>query len=266
MLLAFLDEVNPEPNSENSPENRFLIFGVTLMDSSACLPLNQGIEEIRRQQGFSHTDSLKYALADKPEQVTNAQHKAAKEAALTLAANLGVKTILYCSLHRIIDNKGQDTYLNWGMDACLTKIQQFYNESGAENGFFCYFDRHHRQTMANYMKSKFQQRNNQARAGHRTPDLVGVSQVWDGTSHLSSLCDIITGSYAYVVSNPERDIAGKALVRLLKPLVWGMPLDNGELDVMERGLLFRPEQRSAKYDIHYQEVKSRVVDWANQTN
>ena len=264
MLLAFLDECNPEPNNQHSPENRFLIFGVTLIDSSVSLEFNEGVDEIRQQHGFNRTDKLKYALADKPDHVTNEQHREAKAAVLELAARLNVKTILYCALHRIIDSQGQDTYLNWGMDACLTKIQQFYTENEAENGFFCFFDRHSRQTMPQYMKTKFQERNHQPRAGHRTPNLVGVSQVWDGTSHLSSLCDIVTGSYAYVVSNPDRDIAGKSLVRLLKPMVWGISVDDGQFDVMDRGLLFRPEQRNPRFDVHYEEVRSRVVDWANE--
>lgn len=264
MLLCSIDEASPEPNTQNHPESRFLVMGVTMVDTSKCKELNDGIESIRAEYGFQHNDALKFALHDKPDHVSNEQHANAKAAVISLAAALKVKVIVYCALHRIIDSQGQDRYLDMGIESCFTKIQQFYSENEKENGWFCLIDRHSRATLMPLMKSKFLERNHQAYDGFKTPDLIGVSMTWDGTTHLSSLCDIVTGSFNYIVNNPSRDQAGKKLIRLLKPLVWGQPSEDGKLTVTERGLLFRPKSPNVTLQHHFTETKSRILDWANQ--
>lgn len=263
MLFVFVDECNPEPDT-SADQNRFLVFGALIVESKVALELTSRVEKIRWKYGFLPSDSLKYAVSDKPAQVSRDDHTAAKKEVLETAANLGVKCFVYFALHKIIDRNGQDTYLGWALDAILTKAQQFYTEEKSSDGFMVFIDRHSRSSQASHMAQKFRERKQQPNAAFNTPDLIGVNLVWDGTSHLASVCDIVTGSLSYVINNPTRDIAGKSLIKLVRPMVWGRPV-GGELSVVGRGLLFRPEnQRSEKFRRLYEETKMRIIQWANE--
>ncbi|WP_141134921.1 DUF3800 domain-containing protein [Tropicimonas sediminicola] len=125
MRIAFIDEANPEPNEQNSPDNRFLIVGTTIIDASRALELSDKIEKIREDHGFKRVDSLKFSPNDRPDHLSNDAFISAKRSVLEAAKDCEVRVILYCALHSIIDKNGMDKYLNWATDAKLTKLQQF---------------------------------------------------------------------------------------------------------------------------------------------
>jgi hypothetical protein len=269
MKLVFIDEANQDPNPQNVAERRFLVVGAVIIDSDEVLAFSDSIERIRADNGFNRCDSLKYALADKPDHVSNDQHRQAKSQLLEAAARHNVKLIAYVAHHQIIDGNGIDAHLNWAIDQLLTKIQQFMNENAPGDPFYCLVDRHSRAGLAGYLRNRFQERNHQERPGFNTPSLAGTGIVWDGTAHLTSLCDIVTGSFTYIVNNPHRDIAGRAMIQLLRPLIWGVPGGDGRIHVRHRGLLFRPDPeniRAQNYREEYEEVIQRVVQWANNND
>ena len=103
---------------------------------------------------------------------------------------MDLSAILSFAHHDIIDANGQDVYLNWGLDALFTKLQQFMNDEADNAPFFVFVDRHSRKTYAMHLVDKFRKRNHQPRVGFNTPGLVGVAGVWDGTSHFSPIVDI----------------------------------------------------------------------------
>lgn len=231
------------------------------------LKFNEGADAIRDEFGFNNTDPLKFALSDKPDHVSKENHTKAKEALLRLAKEQEVKTILYCASHKIIDSQGQENYLDMGITSVLTKLQQFCDETDEDVPFYCLVDRHSRKTFGPHLRKCFTDRNNQPKDGFNTPNLVGIGSTWDGTSHLSSLCDVVVGSYNYIVNNPHRDIAGKKLIRELRPLIWGKRNKVQKKFVATgRGLLFRPEVSTIlhpPYKSAYIETHKRIIEWAN---
>lgn len=262
MLFAFIDECNPEPDRAEGQPGRFLVFGAIMVSSTNAKSLTDELQAIREHYGFLNEDSLKFALADKPKNISKEFHQEAKIQAIRAAIRHEVKCIIYFALHKIIDSQGMDTYLSWAVDACFTKIQQFYTENQLDEGFMVFVDRHSRSSQGKHLSSKFIQRNKQSKDGFNTPDLISVSSAWDGTSHLASLCDIITGSFSYIINNPTRDIAGKALIKELRPLVWGKK--EGKIyRVVDRGLLFRPKDQFPKFKEIYEETQQRIISWAN---
>lgn len=269
MQFVFIDESNPEPTPAGAI-GCFLVYGAVLIDAESVSKLNDDIEEIRNDLGFLPDDKLKFSPNDRPNQISRDDHIISKERVLKAAAKRKVRTILYCAHHDIIDSRGQEVYLNWGLDALFTKVQQYVNEEKEASPFSVFVDRHSRNTYAKHLREKFVKRNIQPKAGFNTPGLVCVSSVWDGTSHLASLADIIVGSYNYIVNKPERDVAGRQMILALRPLIWGHRDTKKRIRYpLGRGLLFRPEIdeiRKKETKALYEETKDRIFTWANEKN
>lgn len=264
MRLIFIDETNPEPNFPNSREDRFLVVGALILDPQAARALTDQVEAIRDETGFDRHDSLKFSVADKPAHITRDQHKDAKALTIQACVGVGAKLIIYCALHKVIDRRGVNTYLNWSIDALLTKIEQHCDEVGEQEGYICMLDRHGRPEFPDYLKGKFRDRAHQQRVGFNADRLVSTAMVWDGTSHIASAADIIIGSFSYIINNPERDIAGRSLLAELQPLLWGHANGNNIGETFDRGFLLRPENvNHAPYRAHYTALMERLVNWSN---
>jgi len=263
MFFVFIDEAYAEPNTADDRDSRFLVVSSTLIEAERALGLTEEIEEIRARYGFKNTDSLKFSPSDRPPEVTREQHIDAKRDVFRAAADHNVRVILYSALHKIVDTQGMDTYMDWAIDATLTKVEQFSREEVNNRPYMCYVDRHSRPEFHRYLKRKFQHRANQTREGFNTTGLLGTAMVWDGTSHLASVCDIVTGSYNFALNFPDNDRVGPELMQLIRPLLWsGQPHSDRE-GVKERSILFRPNEiRISRYARITEESERRILHWA----
>jgi hypothetical protein len=85
----------------------------------------------------------------------------------------------------------------------------------------------------------------------------------DGASHLSSMADILLGSFRYCVNEPERDIAGKAMLPALVPLMW-TGTSEGKQYVRERGLNLRPKKvNTPAHQEEYDKLMDRLQGYLN---
>jgi hypothetical protein len=256
-----------EAQNQKNDATKFFIFGAVIVEHSATSKLTIGIEKIRDKYDFKPTDSLKFSPSDKPKQVSTEQFIEAKKEVLKLARKHSVHFLGYAMLHAIGRNRTNEELITWGADGVLTKFQQYLTEHDDERGF-AFFDRLPIPHPEKYLRATFQNRLEHAVEGHRLQNIDMICSVTDGCSHLTSLCDICTGSFRYVVNEPERSIAGKELIKLLKPLFWGEARE-GKKHSLERGLLLRPiDVQHDSYRADYEELKARIFNWANedQTN
>jgi hypothetical protein len=110
-----------------------------------------------------------------------------------------------------------------------------------------------------YAKDKFQR----GLTFPKSPDrrlnrIVSIGFTCDGASHLSSMADIVLGSFRYCVNESDKDEAGKAMFPGLMRLMWKGTRD-GKKYVRERGLTLRPEVvLSRRYQEEYDELAKRL--------
>lgn len=255
--------ISDESQNQQTDHTKFFIYGSIIVESEKVPGITDGMEAIREKYGFLPTDSFKFSPNDKPGQVSKPNFINAKKEALVLAKACSVRFMGYAMLHAIGKNKKPEELITWGADAILTKYQQLLEEMDNSRGI-CLFDTLPIEHPNKYLRGAFQNRFEHAVAGHRLANIDMIASVTDGCSHLTSLCDIATGSFRYVVNEPERDKAGKELISLLKPLFWGKRKEKKN-HIFERGILLRPKEVThAAYKADYEELKNRILDWANK--
>lgn len=252
-----------EAQNQQTDHTKFFIFGAIIVKYSECEALTTGIEAIRKKYGFLSTDRLKFSPFDRPDQVSITNFIEAKKEVLSLANKHKVNFIGYAMLHAIGKTRTNEELITWGADAVLTKFQQYLSENGDTRGI-AFFDRLPIPHPEQYLRSAFQNRLEHAKDGFHLQNIDLICSVTDGCSHLTSICDVCTGSFRYIVNEPERDLAGKQLVRLLKPLFWAEERDEKRFPV-ERGLLLRPiEVQNPSFRADYEELNSRIFKWAKE--
>jgi len=202
---------------------------------------------LRKKASFAAQDSLKFATSTRPKAVTADAHRDTKSAVIDLARELGVVFCAYIFLHAIGRSQEQSDLIEYGSNTVLSRYNEFLAEKNdhgiakldrmGKNGF-------------DYAKEKFQRGLAFPGGDRRLDRIISVGFTCDGASHLSSMADILLGSFRYCVNEPEKDKAGRAMLPKLVPLMWTVTRD-GKPYVRERGLNLRP--KNVKFAEHQQE-------------
>jgi hypothetical protein len=245
-----------EADAEQGRGQKFFLYGGIFIEQSQAWPVHLRIEELRKHTGFAPQDSLKFASSTKPKTVTADAHRKIKSAVIDLAGELGVIFCTYIFLHAIGRSQEQSDLILYGANTVLSRYNEFLaekNEHGVaqldrmgKNGF-------------DYAKEKFQLGLNFGLGRSRRLDrLISVGFTCDGASHLASMADILLGSFRYCVNEPEKGIAGKAMLPKLMPLMW-TATRGGKRFVRERGLNLRPKDvRSPDHQQEYEALLNRL--------
>jgi hypothetical protein len=256
-FILFADEANPE----QTDPNKFFIYGGVIIPVSAIASIHQEVEAVRVALGLTVQDQLKFNSRSKPKVISSDQHTWAKAAVYEIAEKHGVKFIGYAILHSIAKNKDHSTLVEFGANILLAKFNQFLGEVGGLG--WANFDRLNTEKPYAYLQAKFENRY-ASDAGHiRLERILGYSFTCDGASHHSSVADILIGGFRYVMNEPERDVAGRAIVQALGPVFWGKQNSDGVNFIGERGLVLRPKNLAVPaYQADYAEVRARLTDWS----
>lgn len=259
MKLLFADEADQNAGGGS----KFFVYGAAMFDAGKVKRLTESVTKIRVNAGYEPNDVLKFAAADKPKQVRKEKWIEAKCAVLELARRQNVRFFGYCVHHGITKNQCHADKLKFGANTVISKFQQYLKENNDVG--FCFFDRWDNDQHFAFQRAKFLERSSHDNIYLRSENVVGFATICDGSSHLASIADICVGSFRYVVNEPKRDIAGKELARLLRPLFWGISSSDGKF-IDDRGLIMRPRNWRLEYKTFapdYSETKRRLIDWAN---
>ena len=240
-----------EADREQSARSKFFVYGGAFIPPQSASQLHNGVETIRNKEGFAATDSFKFAANTKPPAMSKESHARAKQHAMQLAFECGVKFCAYAILHKIAVNKAHDELVLFGVNTVIAKFHQFLEE---QNGIgYAFLDRLPVQHPYRYLAEKFQTGLKlESGKSIRLPRIIGYASACDGSTHFSSVADIILGSFRYCVNEPDRDIAGKALFPQVAKLMW-QHKSNGVPNLREYGLVLRPtvikvHEHRAEYD------------------
>ena len=211
--------------------------------------------------GLSVQDQLKFNSRSKPKNLTTEQHSSAKTQVYHIAAKFGVRFIGYAILHAIARKQTHSTLVEYGANILLAKFNQFLGENDSMG--WANFDRLNTEKPFAYLQAKFENRHSTEGTHIRLERVLGYSFTCDGASHHSSLADVIIGGFRYVMNEPERDLAGRAIIQAIGPIFWGKESADGITHIGERGLVLRPKSIAApSYQADYAEVRARLTDWS----
>lgn len=248
MFLMFADEADREQDRGQ----KFFVYGAIFIDSARARDLHSAVAEVRVHAGYTAGDSLKFADNTRPAAVDRDAHRAAKARVMELAIEHGVQFCAYAMLHEVARNKTHEELVQWGANTLLGKFNEYCSVTPDGHGLV-FFDRMPIAHEHRYLREKFTVGLTFPNGRSRRLDrVVGLASTCDGTSHFSSVADIILGSFRYCVNEPERDIAGRAMFPNIVRLMWKRSRD-GRQYVRKVGLVLRPQevlapQHQAEYD------------------
>lgn len=257
MYLMYADESDREQNRGQ----KFFVYGAIFIDAARAWAIHEAVDGVRVAHGFNREDSLKFATNSRPPQVTRERHTSAKADVLRLAAEHGVEFCAYVMLHDLARNQGHEELVQWGANTLLGKFNEYCSERPDGHGMVL-FDRMPIAHEHRYFREKFTVGMTFPRGAPRRLDrLVGYGSTCDSASHFSSVADIVLGSFRYCVNEPERDIAGRAMLPGVARLMWHRE-QNGRKMVSERGLVIRPRRiTEQRYKDEYNALKARLNDY-----
>lgn len=257
--VLFADEGNPE----QTDVTKFFCYGGTMIPTSRMTELSDSIEGLRQDFSLSSSDSIKFASRDRPNGMDTKTHTDMKSKVYDIAASCDVKFCGYAILHAIAQNKDHETLVQFGANILLSKFNQFLGEN--ESKGWANFDRLNIKDPYGYIKEKFANRIERADSTIKLEHLLGYGFTCDGASHASSVADVLLGGFRYILNEPHRDIAGKAIAKSLVPLMWYKSGPDGTKMFGNRGLILRPlDVKSPKYQADYQEIRDRITRWINE--
>jgi hypothetical protein len=245
MYFMFGDEAD----AEQGRGQKFFVYGAVFIDAANVEVLHDGIQAIRDNFGYRHTDSLKFSGC--PRDVSYDDHREVKKKIVKLARKHDVVFCAYAILHAIAQGKTHDERVRFGANTLLGIFNQFLGLR--DDVGIAVMDRIPVRDQFKYLKDKFQ-RGVEFPDGRtqRLENIVGYTSTCDGASHLASMADILLGSFRHCVNEPTKDIANAAIFPTLAQVMWHRDI-GGEKFYLEYGLTLRPKR--IKAEVHAREYK-----------
>lgn len=255
MHLLYTDEANVDPgNSE------FFVYAGVAIPGENAAALSQAIETLRKKNGYEPGDFLKFNTRERPNHISPEQHLSAKQELVEVTANHGSRLIASFLLHNIAQSTGVDeTRRNeinrvcFHFNAYLHRIQ--------DHGLVL-VDTFNDPKLNGLLREKFAV----GITGHlpyskalRLDRILGFHQAMIGTSHFSSVIDVVLGGLRYAVNSRQQNKpVCRTLVEQLAPLcIRSEP--NGKAS--DLSVNFSPKAiRSGKYLKIYKELAAFLTE------
>lgn len=248
-----------EADAEQSRGQKFFVYGAIFVPHERIKPISDSVEAARKAAKFEPTDSLKFTDMTRPQKISKETFREVKAKVMDLAAQHGIVFCAYAMLHAIAANQGHKKMVLFGANTLLGKFNEFLGTDQDTFGFVL-FDRIPIDHPYPYLREKFQtgMTFSDGRPPTRLARIMGLASTTDGASHLTSVADILVGSWRYCVNEPEMDVAGKAMFPKLMDLMWKRTR-NGELYVRDFGFVLRPQEvQVEKYKKDYNDLRARL--------
>lgn len=259
MHLLLTDESNLEP----SEGVKFFTYGGLIVPLAHVAPLHERIEQIRKEAGYQSTDRLKFETSSRPKNVSIEAATAAKKAVVAAAIEFHCKFIAYVVLHAIAKNQDIQTNIQFGANSVIGKFNTYLTLEKSHG--LVAMDRLPKSTEFEYLAEKFTKGLSLPKGEAQELDrVVMFSSTCINASHLSSVMDIVLGTWRYCINQPLNAGAARDMMRQLVKLIWHTPMGNKIL-AHERGLLFRPKEVNhtpykAEYDALLEHLNALLAE------
>ncbi len=240
MYLAYIDE------ADHTAKNDFTVCGLTAIPVENAAAISDEIQRIREKSGaFTEQDLLKFASTSRPKTCTPASHKALKEEVIEVVQKNGVSFLGYCKFNDAGAIHDADKNRLFGFNTLLGKFDGFLKEKSCHGIVqidrldFSKPTRRKYKDGFEYLKEKFRDGNEYPSGYKPLENILSISMSCEGSSHLQSINDILTGSLRYL-ANGTNPAARKALQTQLQSVLW----QNRFGSFKENGFTLRPYDRT----------------------
>jgi len=249
MHLFYTDETNVDPES-----TEFFVYAGVAIPSENAAALSADIHELRKRNGYEPRDLLKFNTRERPDHISPTEHTAAKRELMEAAARHGVKLIASFLLHKIAQDgdverarRNEINRVCYHFDAYLHRVKDYG---------VVLVDTFNDVQLNNVLREKFSMGIGGSLPFSRTLPLdriLGYHQATIGTSHFTSVIDVVLGSLRYAVnSRKENRPVCKTLIGQLAPLCIYESFNNR---VSSLSINFSPKNvRAPKYLAVYKEL------------
>jgi hypothetical protein len=251
MYLLYTDEVNLDPSTSEF----FVYAGVTIPGEEAAL-LHSDIADLRERNGYQPGDPLKFNIADRPAHVNKQQHLDAKRELMAAAANRGVKLFASFLLHSIVESGDVDAARRKEINRICYHFNKYWAHRAKDHGLVL-VDTFSDPKLNDHLREKFS-----IGIEGKLPfskklllnRILGYHQATIGTSHFTSVVDVVIGAVRYAVNTRlKKPEVCKTLIGQLAPLC--IPYSPGNGKTSAWSINFSPKNiKSSQYFKQYLEL------------
>lgn len=252
MYVLFGDETCNDPHRD-----KFYIYGGIFFEDKIIHLLDAEIREIKRVAGYQVADPLKFGTRYRPSHISIEAFNIAKESVLNLRSKYDIGLIA-CVVHHGISKDHKEDYP-------VSKVVSKFNEFLHSNSSFgvCVFDRASNPARQfKLIEEKYQsglifdKEESQVKISLDNIKMYSVSCI--DASNISSLTDVIIGSFGYCINNPQNKEIAKKIMEKIRPIF----LSNKAGHIMGHGLILRPKNvKAQKYKAEYQKLVSLLREY-----
>jgi hypothetical protein len=259
-MYVFLTD---ETNLEARDAIRFFTYGGLVVPMANLPALHSKIEGIRKAAGYGPTDRLKFETKARPKGVTVEAATTAKREVVAAAIECGCLFIACVVLHAIARNQGVEKTILFGANSVIAKFNTYLAQQKSHG--IVAMDRLPKGSEFDYLSEKFTKGlalpKGEAQALDR---IVMFSSTCINASHVSSVMDIVLGTWRYCINQPQNTAAAKAMMNELVRLIWHTK-QGDDIHAHELGLLFRPidvkhPPYKAEYDALLKQINQLLAD------
>lgn len=222
MYLAFLDEAG-----HTSPKG-FTVCGLTAIKAEKAAELSQSIDIYRRTELKIEPDVLLKSAAQHRVEGTSAQdHVDVKKRIISLGASQDIVFMGYAYFNQAAYTFDPDRNRLFGFNVLTSRFGKFLKQKNSHGSVTVdrvdlrkKSDQGYKNSFE-YLQEKFQKGNWHKKDEKWIPHdrILSFATSCEGTSHFSSLNDILTGSLLYLV-NGNNPAARRALQEQLTSVMW----------------------------------------------
>lgn len=239
-----------------STESKFFIYGGLIFPAEVIPEIDFGVQKIREEAGYLPQDELKFNTRERPKNLKKEEVTKAKEKVLLICEDKGVLFIALLIHHKIIKEREREEQVGRAANHVIGRFNQFLSENSSYG--ICLVDRLPMKSGYEYLKQKFTKGLDMDSGYYIKLDRIKLfGSTCSNASHLSSVVDVVLGSFRYCVNNPENEVTKKIFKKVVS-LMWGREF-RGEKHVREKGLIIRPKDIKIKgYEEEYNGLLERL--------
>jgi hypothetical protein len=249
MHLLYTDEVNVDPRSSD-----FFIYGGVSVDANQAASLSRRIDVLRQEHGYRPEDLLKFNTRERPAIISPEIHKEIKRRVIEAAAAHGAVLFASFILHDIATSPEEARLKEinrvcYNFDCFLQERDEFG---------IVLIDTFTDSNLPQILRERF----SIGLSGlpysdqYRLERVLGFHLASIGSSHFSSVVDIVLGSLRYAV-NCLDDASRRHIVQTLLSQLAPLCLRNDDGSIRELSLFFSPVTvRVPQYYEKYQNLRN----------
>jgi hypothetical protein len=246
-----------ETNLEASEAVRFFTYGGLIVPMAKIPTLHARIEEIRKAAGYGPADRLKFETKARPKGVTIEAATKAKREVVAAAIDCGCLFIACVVLHAIAKNQGIEKTIQFGANSVIAKFNTYLGQEKSHG--IVAMDRLPKGTEFDFLSEKFTKGLSMPKGDAQALDRIMMfSSTCINASHMSSVMDIVLGSWRYCINQPKNTDAAKTMMNELVKLIWHVK-QGEDIRAHELGLLFRPlDVKHPPYKAEYDALLKQI--------